>query len=200
MTARSLPALAIAIMLAGCAGLTPPPQFYALAPTVEPAAPAERPLSIVVGPVQVAEYLKRPQIVTRQSETELAMADFDQWIEPFDMLFPSVLAQDLAAALGTDRVSFPPVPRDIRIDHVIEVDVLRFDATPGQGVVLDALWRVYGRDGDRLIQQSRSTVTRELPAVAGEAPAYADIVRAMSEATGELATTIASAVRTGATR
>jgi uncharacterized lipoprotein YmbA len=191
--------IGLAALLAACA-VSPPPRFYALAPVVPPAAPAERPPSIAVGPVVVAEYLKRPQIVTRLSETELELADFDQWVEPFDVLFPRVLAQDIAAALGTERVSFTPVPRDVRVDHLVEVDLIRFDATDGQGVMLDALWRVYGRDGDRLVEQSRTTVTRELPVAPDGQVAYADIVQAMSAATGDLAAAIADAVRSGTRR
>jgi paraquat-inducible protein A len=75
------------------------------------------------------------------------------------------------------------------------VDVVRFDATQGGEVVLDALWRVYGRDGERLQQQSRSVITRALPAVGENGIVYDAIVVVMSEATGELAQTIAAAVR-----
>jgi uncharacterized lipoprotein YmbA len=190
----------MAATIGACAGVSAPTQFYSLAPTLEASPVAERPQGIAVGPVLVAEYLRRPQIVTRLDDTRLMLADFDQWVEPFDIMFPRILAEDLAAALGTDRISLTPVPRDMRIDHQVEVDVVRFDAMIGQGVVLDALWRVYGRDGSRLLAQSRTTLTRELPAATDGRPAYPDIVLAMSAATGDLAMTIAEAVRSGARR
>ncbi len=188
-------ALLLAAFAAGCAGISPPTRFYSLAPTVAAEPVAERPLGLAVGPVLVAEYLRRPQIVTRLDETRLALADFDQWVEAFDIMLPRVLAENLAAALGTDRISLTPVPRDMRIDHQVEVDVVRFDATQGGDVVLDALWRVYGRDGERLLQQSRSLITRPLPPIGEDGLAYDAIVVAMSEATAELARTIAAAVR-----
>jgi paraquat-inducible protein A len=50
-------------------------------------------------------------------------------------------------------------------------------------------------DGERLQQQSRSVITRALPAVGENGIVYDAIVVAMSEATGELAQTIAAAVR-----
>lgn len=212
MIARhAVPALAVALalLLAGCAGVSPPTHFYTLAP-VQPPAPggAARPPAVGVGPIGVAEYLRRPQIVTRESATRLRLADFDQWVEPFDSLFPRVLAQDLAALLGTERVSLYPPPRDVRLDFAVEVDVIRFDAEPGTGVVLDALWRVYGRDGDRLLDQGRARIERPIAAAeavpeGAEAPSgidYPAIVAAMSEATGELAGTVAGAIRTSATR
>lgn len=188
-------ALLLAALVTGCAGVSPPTRFYSLAPAVAAEPVAERPLGLAVGPVLVAEYLRRPQIVTRLDGTRLALADFDQWVEAFDIMFPRVLAENLAAALGTDRISLTPVPRDMRVDHQVEVDVVRFDATQGGEVVLDALWRVYGRDGERLQQQSRSVIIRPLPAAGEDGIAYDAIVVAMSEATGELARTIAEAVR-----
>jgi uncharacterized lipoprotein YmbA len=188
-------ALLLAALATGCAGVSAPTRFYSLAPTVAAEPVAERPPGLAVGPVLVADYLRRPQIVTRLAGTRLALADFDQWVEAFDIMFPRVLAENLGAALGTDRISLTPVPRDMRVDHQVEVDVVRFDATQGGEVVLDALWRVYGRDGERLQQQSRSVITRALPAVGENGIVYDAIVVAMSEATGELAQTIAAAVR-----
>lgn len=195
MICRALVIASWALLLAGCGGISPPTRFYSLAPTAEAVPLADRPVGLAVGPVLVAEYLRRPQIVTRLDETRLALAEFDQWIEAFDVMFPRVLAENLAAALGTDRISLTPVPRDMRVDHQVEVDVVRFDATQGGDVVLDALWRVYGRDGDRLLQQSRSVITRPLPAAGEDAVAYDATVVAMSGATAELARTIAEAVR-----
>jgi hypothetical protein len=202
--------LALALALAACTAPSAPTHFYALAPIEAPAgeaAPA-RPIALGVGPVGVAEYLKRPQIVTRASETELRLADFNQWVEPFDVLFPRILAQDLAALLGTDRVSLYPPPRDVRLDFAVEVDVVRFDAEAGGGVVLDALWRVYGRDGDRLLDQGRARIERPLASgpqdETGLTPPTGDdypaIVSAMSAATGELARVVAEAITAKAGR
>lgn len=195
MRIRLLAPVLLGVLVTGCGGISPPTRFYSLAPTTEAVPVAERPLGLAVGPVLVAEYLRRPQIVTRLDGTRLALADFDQWVEAFDIMFPRVLAENLAAALGTDRISLTPVPRDMRVDHQVEVDVVRFDATQGGDVVLDALWRVYGRGGDRLLQQSRSVIARPLPAAGADGVPYDAIVQAMSEATAELARTIAEAVR-----
>jgi hypothetical protein len=211
MIAR-VPALGLALVLAACAGVSPPTQFYALAPVQPPAEAADpaRPPTIGVGPIGVgpigvAEYLRRPQIVTRESRTRLRLADFDQWIEPFDVLFPRVLAQDLAALLGTDRVSLYPPPRDVRLDFAVEVDVIRFDGEPETGIVLDALWRIYGRDGDRLLDQGRARVERPVPkpdepGLGAPTIDYPAIVQAMSEATGDLARIVADSILAQGTR
>jgi hypothetical protein len=200
-------AFGLALLLAACAAPSPPTRFHALAPLPPPAEAAagpaanSRPLVVSVGPVTLPEYLNRPQIVTRESATQMQLADFDQWVEPFDSLFPRVLTEDLAARLDTDRISLFPPPRDVRVDFGVEVDVVRFDAESSDGVVLDAFWRVYGRERDRLLDQGRARIERPLPAPppeTAERPAagdYPTIVAAMSEATADLAGIIAEAVR-----
>jgi uncharacterized lipoprotein YmbA len=195
--------VAILVSLSGCSAPTAPTRFYMLAPlsdalVQESASARARPLVLSVGPIAVPEYLKRPQIVTRSGDTQMTLGDFDQWVEPFDLLFPRVLALDLAAVLGTDRVSLTPVARGVRPDNLVEVDVIRFDAAGDGTVTLDAQWRVYGRDGDRLLEQGRALLRGAAKAEADDEPDdgvdYPEVVRAMSATTADLARTIADAI------
>lgn len=198
---RRIASAGLLLLAAACSGPTAPTKFYTLAPKVDETAAErqrERTLVIGVGPVGVPEYLKRPQIVTRTSATQMRLGDFDQWVEPFDILFPRVLAQDLSALLGSNRVNLTPMPREIRVDNLVEVDVIRFDADGDESVTLDALWRVYGRDGDRLVDQGRATVTRSIATAAGDQDDggidFPAIVATMSDVTTDLATAIAAAI------
>jgi uncharacterized lipoprotein YmbA len=68
------------------------------------------------------------------------------------------------------------------------VDVVRFDASPGGTVVLDADWSVYGMDKEiPLIRKSSISGT-----VNGKE--FADMVAAMSKAIEDLSREIATAV------
>ena len=44
-------------------------------------------LAIGVGPVELPEYVNRPQIVTGDSGNELRRAEFEQWAEPLETNF-----------------------------------------------------------------------------------------------------------------
>jgi len=70
--------LAIAVLAAGCLGGSAPTRFYVLAPVDGAAVAGERPLAIGVGPVSLAGYLDRPQIVTRPAADKIDIGEFDQ--------------------------------------------------------------------------------------------------------------------------
>lgn len=204
--ARLLLAAGIAALAAACVQSSAPTRYYALS-ALPPTAQDRKPLVIGVGPVAMADYLERPQIVTRSTAMELQLHDFDLWVETLETIFPRTLGDNLSNLLATDRVVLMPAPREVRLDYQVEVDVLRFDAMRPGEVTLDAGWRIYGRDGSDLLRDGRSRITRPvtLPAPDAESPAgsraaFASeaempaIVAAMSEATTELSRQIATII------
>src|SRR5512137_3062027 len=80
---RTLVPVAVAICLAGCA-TSPTARFYTLTPISPQEAKvssgaAVSPVSISIAPVEIPDYLDRPQIVTRDGLNELRLAEFDRW-------------------------------------------------------------------------------------------------------------------------
>ena len=101
---------ALLILLGGCSSSSPT-RFYVLRSwsdsmnkkELQP-SDRERCVSIGVGPVKVADYLDRPQIVTRVTPNEVKIAEFDQWAEPLGQNISRVLADNLSALLCTKVV------------------------------------------------------------------------------------------------
>lgn len=198
--ARLLVAAGMAILVAACAQISPPTRYYALS-SLPATAQDRKPLVIGIGPIAMADYLDRPQIVTRSTAMELQLHDFDLWIEPLETIFPRTLGDNLSNLLATDRVVLMPAPREVRLDYQVEVDVLRFDAMRPGEVMLDAGWRIYGRDGAELLRDGRSRIAKPVAQPSGDAAAPAApeaempaVVAAMSEATAELSRRIATAI------
>ena len=52
-------------------------------------------LVVGVGPVQLPQYVNRPQIVTRTGRNELEVAPFARWGEPLEENYSRVLAENL---------------------------------------------------------------------------------------------------------
>src|SRR5713101_3163952 len=101
--------------LVGCSPLAPRPdrtQYFILSPLGdnEASGAAQQPttgkgdLAVGVGPVKFPGYLKRPEVVTRAAANRLEVSDQKRWGEPLDKNFESVLAQNLAQILGTQRI------------------------------------------------------------------------------------------------
>ena len=170
------------LALTGCAG-SESVRYYVLSAT--PAGPngvAVRDIPVGVGPVEFPEYLDRPQIVTRTSQNELNVADFDRWAESLKDNTIRVLAENLATLLPSQRVVTYPWKRATPVDYQVTVQVSRFDRLEQGESVLAVRWRVLdgggappaGGGGGELL--SRTSTYRETPS----GPDYPATVAAMN--------------------
>jgi uncharacterized lipoprotein YmbA len=149
------------LALTGCAG-SESVRYYVLSAT--PAGPngaAVRDIPVGVGPVELPEYLDRPQIVTRTSQNELNVADFDRWAESLKDNTIRVLAENLATLLPSQRVSVYPWKRATPVDYQITVQVSQFDRMENGESVFALRWRVLDGGGRELL--SRTSTYRETP-------------------------------------
>ena len=186
--------LAIVMGLGGCAGTSPPANFYVLSSITESGtAPApvgkESRIAIGVGPVNLPDYLDRSQIVTRSSPNALKVAAFDRWAESLKSSFPRVLTENLSALLNTNRVAVFPWRKAIPVEYQVMVDVVQFDAESGGNAVLIARWSILGNGGDKLYVINKSTIT-----VSTNTNDYAELVSAQSRTLAEFSREIAKAI------
>lgn len=163
------------LALTGCAG-SEPVHYYVLSASneVPVRSAALRDVAIGVGPVEMPEYLDRPQIVTRTSQNALNMAEFDRWAESLKDNTIRVLAENLATLLPSQRVSVYPWKRTTPIDYQLMVQITRFDRQEQGESVLAARWRVLDSGGAELLAQT--STYREIPS----GPEYAATVAAMN--------------------
>ena len=198
---RLLAATSTLTLLAACT-TSPPTRLHLLA--VEPEGPLEGagrtpPIGLGVGPLEVVDYLERPEIVTRRGRTSLALAELDRWGERFEVMFARVLRESLARLLATDAVVELPSDREVQPDLRLAVQLLRFEADETGEVTLEARWQLFARTGDRPLRLERTLVREPVEAggpAAGiaEAPGMEVVVAAMSRALGELARQLARAI------
>lgn len=156
-----------ALALAGCAGVADTTRYYMLSPTPTAtpvsARPAGSSAGVGIGPVMIPRYLDRAQIVTRGASDEVEISEYRRWAEPLESGIAQVLADNLAAQLGSERVAvFPWRGAAARpLDYRVVVVVLRFDGSPGRQVTLDARWHVLAKDGTELVLK-RSTLSERI--------------------------------------
>jgi uncharacterized protein len=143
-----------------------------------------------VAPVRVPEYLQQRSIVTRTGENEIDLAANDQWGAPLADGIGSVLAENLAAALPSERVVHQPVTPALPIDTLVFVEIVRFERQTDGAVDLLARWSVFGAGGRTLLTMRTSSL--RAPDVPNDYPA---ITAAMSALLGDLARDIAADLR-----
>ncbi len=104
------------------------------------------PLAIGIGPVDLAEYLDRPQIQTRVSENQVWFSSVDRWAGPLRDNFARTLMENVAMLLGTERMYGHPWYQDANIDYSVRVHVMRFEWNAAGYAELLAAWEIGGAD------------------------------------------------------
>ena len=184
----------LSFLLFGCAS-SAPTQFYMLTPLsksdIEPLGAAfGQDLAIGVGPMELPDYLDRPQIVTQLGPNEYKLAPFDNWSEPLKDNVRDVLAENLALLIPTERIALFPWKRDRQINYQVTVRVIRFDRSVDGDSVLTARWRLLDGDGKAELVVRTKTYT-----VPPNGPDYSATVAAMNQTLAELSRDIATAIR-----
>ncbi len=182
------------LALAGCSPLAPRPdrtRYYTLAAVADAPGPGVRhDVGMVgLGPVELAGYLDRAELVSRVEPNRVAYSPTARWAAPLRAQIPEVLALDLARRLGADQVlTFPwaaaPAPR-----YVVDVDIPVFERAPDGTVTLVATWQLRDRVGGAR-RDGNEVVINERAAAATDAAAVA----AMSRALDGLAARLAAAI------
>jgi uncharacterized protein len=185
------------VLAGGCAG-TQPSRFYSLA-VMGAEMPDRRSTEgvsavVAVGPVNIPDYLDRPQIVTRTSGNELRVEEFDRWAGSMKDSISRVLAQDLSAMLPPERftaIPWKPVyGMRVPVSYRVGVVVQEFEGTLGGKVKLKALWSVSREEDSGVISVRESSYTED---IGGND--YSSLVEAMSKALGRLSSDIAAVLK-----
>ncbi len=174
------------LLLAGCAG--PNKNFYVL--TAKGPAPSGGGTGIGVGPIALAEYIDRPNLVIQQGPNQLAVSEDNRWAGDLSASIARVTAANLGREMKTGNVRTYPWQRDEEIDYQVTLDVRQLHSEAEGYAVIEAGWRAYSLP-DRKLKASRTFVDREPLASDG----YAAMVAAQSRLLARLAENIAAGLR-----
>lgn len=141
--------------LAACASSPSPPLRYyqlRLDPPAGEAVPAPAGSAAEVwqltSPIRLPDYLDRDVLWQAVGGNGLQPLDGHRWAEPLRTAVPRVLAHDLGALRGSDRVWSGSLPAGIVAGRQVRVEVLEFGPGPdGHAVRLRARWTITGPGG-----------------------------------------------------
>jgi len=134
----------IAVLVSSCASSPDPHYFRLETPANLAAIPGAgvNDRAVIIGPFQLAEYLDRPQIVTREGVNGITIADYERWAEPLDANFQAVVAANVGRLLGSDRVLEFPASNIVKPDRRVTGRVSRLDVDGDGLAVLEVQWGV----------------------------------------------------------
>ena len=186
--------LATLLLAIGACSLSPrqdPSQFYTLTTSggdgaggAPGAAGAVLKASIGVGPVRLPGYLDRPQMVTRISEVQVSISEFERWAEPLKANFTTVLARNLEIELGTTRIE--TFPWSVAVDRSVNVTVYRFEVDSSGTANLRCRWSITDQLGATVLSGESSY--QEQAADATTDAAVAALSRTVQRLSADIAT------------
>jgi uncharacterized protein len=183
--------LALVVCLSACTGKSASSKFYVLSPLPQPKLSAAEGITIGVLPVAMPDYLDRPQIVTRVSESEIRIDEFSRWAEPLKNSFYRALVENLSTLLDTAKIIKTTESTGVPVVLLVGLEVVQFDGTLGGDVVLIVKWGLFAEKGKKLLLAKRSSFKEPTGAATYEA-----LVEAQSKAVAALSREIAEGIRT----
>jgi hypothetical protein len=176
-----------AMVLVAC-GTSPPTRYYALSEPAPTSVDKTGHAVVALGPLMLADYLQRPQIVVRGDDQRLRVADFDRWAEPPDRAIARWLAREVDRQLAAGTVveaSGAPNP-----DYRIRGQIAQWDVDTTTNAVLVVQWAVVDRDGGATVAMRTSRYT----APVRSATDYSDVVRGLNRTLADFAADVAAAL------
>jgi len=185
--AISLCFILISVILSGC-GRSGASRFYTLSP-VQPSgkttvqSPSDRmsPVSIGIMPVEIPDYLDRPEIVTRNTPNGLSFSEYDRWGGDLRNDIARVLGETLSAQLPDDKVSILMGRYSTRADYPI---------TAGDNIWLSAQWSMLAPSGQSMLLRRNTDLYEKM-----NGQGYPEMVAAMSRAVDRLGKEIAQTIK-----
>jgi uncharacterized protein len=173
---------------------SPLTRFYvlrAMSPSAAVQARARTGREVAVGPVDIPEYLDRPQIVTRADPgSRVSLAEYDRWAEPLGDSIRRVLVENLSILLPSARISVFPVRSETAPDFQLPVRVERLDVAAGSAT-LEVWWSILDTKGATLSPSSQFRLV-----IPVEGHSYDAVVGAESLVLAQLSREIADKLRT----
>lgn len=180
--------------LASCTFFSSPSTFYTLTTlvpepsgTVAPAV-AER-TTVTVGPVEIADYLARPEIVVRSNANTLKIATNERWGGTLRNNVTRTFIDNLGLLLGPAGYRIVSWDSPVPADYRLALSVSRFERDESGKVILEADWHFFEQGGSRIAALGSSRVVE---AVAGDS--YSATVETMGRVLAQLSRELAGRI------
>ena len=171
----------------GCS-IAPPATFYQLQQSTSETASRDNNITVLLGPLRVADYLQRENVLQREADGSLSLSQQARWAGSLQDDIGQLLLRQVSAQLGSSRIALYPDRVGIEAQAQVVLSISRLDSGVQQPAVLEAQWRLLDVKGS--LRNSR--VLRFEEAHNGE---VADQVRAQSELLGQLSKQLVAALQ-----
>jgi uncharacterized lipoprotein YmbA len=160
-----------------------------------PAEAGAAPYRVALRSIQIAHFLRGPEMVVRRGSNEIELSEYNRWGESLDAGITRVLRGELAAAPQVTEVMVPPFPLSSAHQYEVEVDVLHCEGSAGgaegRSVRFQAAIEIYSAGSEpRLIARKVFTAAP----IEWDGRSYGELAAGLSEDVAELGRQIIAAL------
>ena len=183
-----VPLVAASLALSGCSLLQQKPvPLYQLDSGDAVTPTKDNGVTVLVGPISVADYLRQQNLLQRQADGSLVATQDARWASGLANDIDQQMLRQLAWRLNSQRLALAPAAPGFSADAQVMLSITRLDSGPTQPAVLEAQWRLLDRRGQ--LRDSRLIRLEE-----AHSGALAEQVKAQSILLHRLAAELAVAI------
>jgi len=188
---RHLFIVSLVMCLSAC-GSSPKTHFYMLSAknqsTASSVYTAEQ-VRIGVWVIKLPDFLDRSEIVTRNGQHAIELADFHKWADRLGDNMTRLIAGELGQRLKTGQVVISPWSSYTNNDYQVRISIDRFDGERGGEVILNGFWSLLNGEGKNELIREAFTFKEQAASIE-----YDDMVVTLSHLTVQLAEKISDAI------
>ncbi len=146
-------------------------------------------LSIGVWQVTLPSLLDRAEMITRNGQYGIEVADFHKWADGLADNITRLISSELNHHLKTNRVVVSPWLSYIKHDYQIRVQINRLDGELGGEMIMNGVWSLFDTNGHKeLLRESFLFKTT------AKGKSYNDMAAAFSNLTTQLSEKMANTI------
>jgi uncharacterized protein len=185
-------ALCASLLLMACAP-TPPTNFYMLEALNQPVGTSStvaKKRLIGIGPLSLPALVDRKQMVTRDENNTIQLAEFHQWAAPLNDNVLSVLRKNVAVLQPNAIVRAYPWSVYGEMDYRVIIDISRFDSQLGKSANLEANWAIMEEKNHTIISNGQTNIQQAL-----NDANYSTVVQAQNKLLSEFSRQLSAALQ-----
>lgn len=183
------------VLASGCS--LKPVNFYQLQHQTQPVSSQTDGPAVLLGPVKLADYLQREQIVQRQADGSLLLSREGRWAGDLQEDIGQLLLREMAGRVGSSHIALYPDRVGIEQQVQIVLTISRLDSGVQQPAILEAQWRLLDGQGKVRDTGVVSLAAEHDDGLPGQVQAQA---RLLQQLAGQLSDKVAGFVRNRSNR
>ncbi len=145
------------VTLVGCFQATPVRQYILITEPIPQALDHNlEPMTILIGPVKLANYLDQARIVRRHGPTRIDALTGHQWAGDLTEMISQKLIADLGGLLKPAQVLAYPGPAGQ--GRRVSIDILRFEGTDDKKAIIEANWTIFDLESKEMLKTHSSLI------------------------------------------